>query len=406
VNRRLRRKHVFAAVVLLAAAGIAFGSPRAHLANLLHGGTNLPKVAGADTTPVHMSIDFGGKTRTYWLYRPPSSRRPSVPLLINLPGHGFPNEGVPSIELLADKEGLLAAFPETESNWKDPADQAFVGSVIDDLVAKMDADPARVYVTGGSAGGFEAYRVACGPTGAKLAGVGGLFAGIVTPGPGEAGIERACNPPHPLTVVEIHGTADSFVPYDGRPCQVSHDTGNTVCQPSQLELMQFWAHVDGCGAVPSSSTQGSLRVDTWQSCRAGTGVQLNSVTGADHNLQAVTVGGISPIARLWSFFSAHAAAPAQPALQGRITSGRVVGTGAHRTLVVVVNVNAAVVMSVTLRGGAATVASSVFKRSAGTTTLKLRIRAAARPGSYALKVTMSGAEGRKLVLKRTIKVPS
>jgi len=404
MKRRLKRRHGFAAVGLLLVLATTLGASRARLANLAHGGSDIPHVAGASSQPVRMTIAFGGRTRQYWLYRPQSVTGHSrVPLVLNLPTHGFPTAELPDYELLADREGLLFAFPVTETEWRDPTDQAFVGSVIDDLVAKGGADPTRVYLIGPSGEGVEAYKIACGPTGAKLAGVGGIYAGIITPTAGETGIESVCSPPHPLTIGEVHGTADSFVPYNGRPCQVSKDSGKTGCLPSQLELMQFWARVDGCGPTPSSSTQGILRVDVWQSCRAGTAVELNSVAGADHNLEAVTVGGVSPIVRLWSFFSAHGAST--NTLHGKIVTSRVVGTGNHRTLVVVVDISAPATARVTLARGRLTVASGTVKRGAGKATLRLPIRAGARSASYVLSVNLRGAQGQRLVLRRSVNVP-
>jgi polyhydroxybutyrate depolymerase len=399
----LRRRYVFVVAGIAAIVALAFASPRARLANLLRSSeTQAPHVAGASSTPVHVSFTYNGETRTYWLYKP-TSVKTSPALVLELPGQGFPNEGVPYWEQLSDQDGFLVAFPEPKSNWGDPAEKAYVGGVIDDVVAKQKADRTRVYLTGGSAGGTEAYAVACSPTGAKVAGVGGIFAAVVTPTPGPAGIEQACNPPHPLTIVEVHGTGDSFVPYNGRACQVSKDTGRTVCLPSQLELMQFWAKLDGCDPTPASTTSGKLRIDVWSSCSAGTGVELNSVAGADHNIQAVTVNGVSPYARIWSFLKAHGAAPVT--LRGSIVSGRVVGRGAKRKLVVVVDVNAPYTARVTLKRGSTIAASKAFARPAGKTTLMLAVRPAAKRATYVLGVSVRTSLG-QLALRRTVKVPS
>ena len=393
---------MFVLVAAAAIVAVAFASPRARLAKLLRSSdTQAPHVAGASSTPVHVSFTYNGQTRTYWLYKPTSVKR-SPALVVDIPGQGFPDEGVPPWEQLSDQDGFLVAFPEPKSTWSD-AEKAYVGGVIDDVITKQGADRRRVYLTGGSAGGTEAYAVACSPTGDKIAGVGGIFAAIVTPSPGPAGIQQACSPPHPLTIVEVHGTADSFVPYNGRACQVSKDSGKTVCLPSQLELMQFWAKVDGCNPAPATMTSGRLRIDVWASCSGGTGVELNSVAGADHNIQAVTVNGVTPFARIWSFFKAHGAASIT--LRGSIVSGRVVGRGAKRKLVVVVDVNAPYTAQVTLKRGSTTAASKTFTKPAGKTTLLLAVRPATKRATYVLGVSVRTTLG-QLALKRTMKVPS
>jgi len=390
---------ILAGMVVVA---VAFGSPRHRLATLVNRSSAAPRFAGASSTPQHISFTYGGETRTYWLYTPASSG-PSRALVVDLPGSGFPNEDVPYWEQLSDQDGFLVAFPEPKKGWGDPAEKPYVGGVIDDVVARAGADPSRVYLTGGSAGGTEAYAVACSPTGAKVAAVGGIFAAIVTPAPGPSGIAQACSPPHPLTIVEVHGTADSFVPYDGRPCQVSKDSGKMVCLPSQLELMQFWAKVDGCDPTPTSTQSGKLRVDVWQSCQSGTGVQLNSVAGADHNISAVTVDGVTPYARIWAFFKAHGAAAVK--FEARIVSGRVLGRGARRKLVLVLDANLPSRAAVTLRRASTTVASHTFTMAAGKRTLSLVVRRSAKQGSYVLRVALRDSSGAVLNLTRTVRVP-
>lgn len=355
---------------------------------------------------MRVNFQYGGETRMYWLYKPQSAR-PGGPVIVDVPGQGFPTDGVPLLESLADQNGIVLAFPVPKKNWLDPAEKPYIGAVIDDVVARNGADASRVYLTGGSAGGIEAYEVACTPAGAKVAGVGGLFAGITTSTGGPAALASECKPPHPMVIVELHGTADTATPYNGRPCEVSKDTGRTVCLPSQLELMQFWAKVDGCSPTPTTTTTGKLRVDIWQSCSAGTAVELNSVEGGDHGLSGVTAGGVSPFQRLWNFLSAYPGAVAKPLkLQASLVSGRVVGRGATRKLVVVVSTNAAASGRVILKRGTATAASGVFKASgAGKATVRLALRAGTRTGTYTLTISLRGPQG-QTVLKRAVKVPS
>lgn len=381
----------------LALVALALGLGRLFQSQAVHA-----DAPGASSQAVERHLTFQGRSRSYWFYAP-KTFAPSPPLLVVLPGDGFPTPGVPDYELLADRQGVLLAFPTTESKWRDPSDPAFVEAVIDDVLAKDAADGSRVYLMGGSAGGFAAYRMACGPLSAKLAGAGGLFAGIVTASGGLAGIKAVCSPRHPIAIAEIHGTADPYVPYAGRPCQISADGGHMVCLPSQPELMSFWAQTDGCPSGSTSSTAGSLRTDVWAPCADGTGVELLTVDGGAHDVDSLTVGGVSPMARLWAFLTAHA--PTR-ALAVSIASSRVVRTTGRRRLVVVLSTSASGTARLTLTQRGRRVAAGTVTVRAGRNTIRLAVGKTARPGASLLRVTLTSAGRKPVVLTRGVRVPA
>ena len=355
---------------------LAVGLGQRHLGDLFADEAVGAGTPAASSSPVQVTFSFQGRPRSYWLYRP-TQLRAGAPMLVVLPGDGFPTPGVPDYELLADQQRILLSFPLTESKWDDPSDPAFVGAVVDDVIGKQGADRDRVYLMGGSAGGYATYRMACGPIGARFAGAGAIFGSLTIPNEGQAGIRAACNPVHPLTIAGIHGTADTFVPYTGLPCRTSHETGKPVCLPSQPDLMRFWAGADGCPAEARSSTEGVLRTDAWQPCRKGTAVALFTVAGAGHSLEAVTVGGVSPMARLWSFFASHFPAAAAP-LQARILSAKPVRPAPKQpTLVVRVSVNKQVTARLRLTRGKSLAASTASTWSAGTRSARLQVRPSA-----------------------------
>jgi polyhydroxybutyrate depolymerase len=84
----------------------------------------------------------------------------------------------------------------------------------------------------------------------------------------------ACDANRPLSVLEIHGTADSVVPYNGRP-----GTG----AGSVMSWLGGWLHRDGCPSSPHTQ-QLSARVARldWSSCRGGATVEHLRLTGAAH----------------------------------------------------------------------------------------------------------------------------
>jgi polyhydroxybutyrate depolymerase len=102
----------------------------------------------------------------------------------------------------------------------------------------------------------------------------------------------ACKPSRPVSVLEVHGTADDVIPYGGGRFQ-----GSPV--PGAEESTSDWARFDGCARppaagpdldvaadYPSQSTPlpgKETRVSMYRKgCRAGTEVQLWTVVGGDH----------------------------------------------------------------------------------------------------------------------------
>ena len=90
-----------------------------------------------------------------------------------------------------------------------PDDVGYLMGIIDELVKKGVVDPKRVYLAGFSNGGFLAYRLACEHA--------DKIAAIVSVG---GGAPETCKPSSPVSVLDVHGTADKRVPVEGWPPKV------------------------------------------------------------------------------------------------------------------------------------------------------------------------------------------
>jgi polyhydroxybutyrate depolymerase len=87
-------------------------------------------------------------------------------------------------------------------------DVAYLGGLVDDIRAAYAVDEGRIFVIGHSNGGFMAYRLACERA--------DLFAGIMSLAGAAAFVDPStCVPSQPVSVLQVHGTADDTVPYDG-----------------------------------------------------------------------------------------------------------------------------------------------------------------------------------------------
>jgi polyhydroxybutyrate depolymerase len=133
-------------------------------------------------------------------------------------------------------------------------------------------DPRRIYATGFSNGGFMSHLLAC-----ELS---DTFA-AVAPVSGVLGIPpTSCLPSRPIPVLDIHGTADPVVPYDGGPALkllppiVFRSVDTTV---------SFWRSANSClspGVVDYAN--GDATCVRWGDCQGGADVELCTLVGDGH----------------------------------------------------------------------------------------------------------------------------
>jgi polyhydroxybutyrate depolymerase len=180
-------------------------------------------------------------------------------------------------------------------------DVAYVEQVVADVGAALPVDPARTYATGISEGGMLSYRLACDTA---------LFAAV---GPDSATLLGPCPAPRPASVIHIHGTADTRIPYQGGEGKgVAHIDG-----PSVPSLNARWRGIDRC-AAPAVTTAGTVTTST-ATCPDGRAVELVTIAGAGHQwpgsaprpLIQKLLGTDPPSTALnatqviWQFFAAH-----------------------------------------------------------------------------------------------------
>jgi len=137
-----------------------------------------------------------------------------------------------------------------------------------------------VYVTGMSNGAMMALRLGCQTdTFAAIAPVAGTLL-------------TDCSQARPTSVLQIHGTADDRVPYNGGPGKTLAINGNPrVDGPSVESVNATWRSIDECGA-PTPGSAGSVTTQT-AGCADGRTVELISVAGAGHQWPG---GAPSPLA--------------------------------------------------------------------------------------------------------------
>ncbi|MBN4066151.1 T9SS type A sorting domain-containing protein [Candidatus Amoebophilus asiaticus] len=184
---------------------------------------SLPATPCLGQQTINDTITHDGLQRSFILYVPASySPGSAAPLVINF--HGYTSNANDQMNygdfrLMADTAGFLLVHPMGtmdsqgqpywNANWGGTVDDiGFTEALIDSLASGYNVDLNRVYSTGMSNGGFMSYTLACELSNriAAIASVTGTM---------NLNQSLTCNPQRPMPVMEIHGTADATVPYNG-----------------------------------------------------------------------------------------------------------------------------------------------------------------------------------------------
>ena len=286
----LRRSSLFVAVSLLAAsAGLAAcGSSSAGRA---------ARAAGAAAQPTTTTVD-PTRARPYDVVVPKSyDGTKAVPLIVLL--HGYGASGMIQniyfgLEPLAQSRGFLYVHPDGTVNglgkrfWNATDaccagrskvdDSAYIMAIIDDVSAKYKVDPKRVYLIGHSNGGFMSYRMACDHA--------DRIAAIVSMAGATFADPTRCRPSQPVSVLQVHGTADKTIGYTGGAI-LGHK------YPGAADSTGAWANYDHCDHTATVGAPRALdvianvdgpetTVSTYGHCADGTSVALWSVAGGPH----------------------------------------------------------------------------------------------------------------------------
>ena len=278
----------------------------------------LAHVLSAQTT-ILGSIQSGGLTRDYRLYRPAAyTGNTPVPLIINMHGYtsnSLEQEFYGDFRAIADTANFLIVHPngtlDNQGNrfWNTFGtgaavdDVAFISDLLDALQASYNIDPQRIYSTGMSNGGFMSYALAC-ELNDRIAAIASVTGSMI--GPNLA----ACNPQRPVPVMEIHGTADNTVPYTGSvltgfvpiPNLVDAWVGFNNCDPTPVFTnIPNTNTTDGCTAERYLYSNGD----------AGSTVEHYKIIGGGHTwpgtafVIGVTNQDIRASQEIWRFFSQY-----------------------------------------------------------------------------------------------------
>ncbi len=303
------------------------------LAGSALGGETQAPADGVRRGDIHGSLLSGGVTRTYLLHVPPRYEADAGwPLVLALHGGGTQGRSMPGLtglSRLADRHGFLVIYPDGRGrSWNDgredpdvPAermkvdDVGFLTGLVDEVSRRYRVDPARVYATGISNGGFMAQRLGC-EASTRVAAIAPVVATI--------GVELAgrCRPTRPVSVLMVNGTDDPLVPFLGGPVRVFGRVRSGRVA-SVGETVALWARHNRCAAAPVITREPdrdpfdgvTVRREALTGCRGGSEVILYVMEGGGHvwpggpqYLPSRVIGRASrdiDSEVIWEFFSRH-----------------------------------------------------------------------------------------------------
>jgi polyhydroxybutyrate depolymerase len=219
---------------------------------------NLSLLVGLAATANAQSVNLGRGELPLTVPQNYNAQTPT-PLIVLL--HGYTSSGAQQdsymgFSKLAEKYGYLFIAPDGDKEpggdenrfWNaSPAccdffstevdDSGYVLSIINSIKADFNVDSNRVYLIGHSNGGFLSYRAAYDHSD-TIAAIASLA--------GASHIDEKSAPANPVHILQIHGTADGTIAYEGFQIQ-----GNKY--PGALDSVTTWAAYNGC------STEGDAR---------------------------------------------------------------------------------------------------------------------------------------------------
>ena len=267
---------------------------------------------------INASITHDGIQRDYILYIPEIyDGNTTVPLVLNF--HGFGSSASQQMFYgdfrdIADTEGFLLVHPEGTTfignqfwNVGFPGisstidDVGFTEALIDELATLYAIDLDRVYATGMSNGGFMSFLLAC-QLSEKIAAVASVTGSMTQD------TFDDCNAQRPTPVLQIHGTEDDVVLYNG----------NTLSIPI-ADVISYWVDHNNSETTPTTTTfpdidpsDGStIEHSVYEDGDNGITTEHMKVIGGGHTWpgSVINTGGtnqdIDASMEIWLFFSRY-----------------------------------------------------------------------------------------------------
>lgn len=237
-----------------------------------------------------LSVD--GLSRTFVVRLPDPVPKGAMPLVLMYHGAEGTATGLvtqTNLDQVADQHGILTAYLQGYDNtWNEDAgdtparqaganDVAFTRAVLSSIESGYDVDRSEIAAAGISNGALMVEDLGC-----KLADELTLI--VPVEGQLPVSVASTCRPRRPISVFEIHGTADDAIPYGGG--SFPGVGGGTTVLSAPVNVAR-WAALDHCSSRPRTRKlmDGSTSevLTSYRGCRDKASVQLLTIDGGTHN---------------------------------------------------------------------------------------------------------------------------
>jgi polyhydroxybutyrate depolymerase len=264
---------------------------------------------------INSTVSHDGIDRNYILFIP-ASYDASTPAPLVFSFHGYSsnaalNMNYTGFTAIADTAGFILVHPDgtldgsATSHWNVGGwtvgstvdDVGFTNLMIEEISANYNVNANRIYSTGMSNGGYMSFLLAC-QLSDRIAAIASVT-GSMTPQ-----TYTACNPSHPTPVLQIHGTADGTVPYEGSP----------TWSYGIEDVLSYWVTYNNCNTTPTITSMPDINtgdgsnVDYFVYDGGDNGVTTEhfKVYGGDHDWPGVWGNmDINASIEVWKFFSKY-----------------------------------------------------------------------------------------------------
>jgi polyhydroxybutyrate depolymerase len=255
-----------------------------------------------------------GQERHYKLHVPAGyDGTKQTPVVLLLHGHSQDGNEIArltKLSKLADREGFIAVYPDatypagrkewrawdTDNGLMGPNahanEVAFLRHIIDSAEKNYNVDPKRIYMGGLSNGGMMSFRAA-GELSDKLAAIA-IVSGAMS------GVEPPLK--QPLSVLNMHGTDDEIIPYEGLKNVPA--TLNAVGLPKFKPMdyaTSFWAEQNKIDGKPVITHHDGVTERHFVNAKNGVEVDEYTIAGGHHVPEDID----GTVNKIWQFFKDH-----------------------------------------------------------------------------------------------------
>ncbi len=330
--------------------------------------------------------------------RPSSLGNAPAPLILALHGAGGNGQsmlGLSHFDALAARDGFEVISPsacDLSHPWAAGQDLYYLDGLIHAQVASGAVDPSRVYLAGFSAGGAEAWRMAC-MFSNDIAAIAVVSETMSTK------IVQACAMRRPISQLLIVGTADGDR-WTGLPGRLL----------SAVQEAAWWRNLNHCSsAIQQSQPIPSVTQMIWPSCASGTAVGLYELSGAAHVWPPYGVGAPQnyPTSQeVWNFLAAHRATPTSlSSPDAQLLGVRVSVSRGTRVVTASFRLDEPLAVSETLTArGKRAVRAHGDLASGSSVQLRLVLSRRVAAGRYRLTLALKDSFGRTATFSQTVAV--